>query len=118
HRTEYLLLSDLHIGLYVGEHRRLHVIALVESLRAPTAACYGRTFRAAGGDVALHARQLAGHRQRSHLGGRIERIAHVDVRDSAEIEVEELLLARLRHEDAGEREADLPGDRHGVDHEA
>ena len=59
-------------------------------------------FGAARGDITLNARELTRHRQRSHLGFRIERVADLDARDRAKKQIEKFLLAPLRHKNARE----------------
>ena len=52
------------------------------------------------------------------MHARVGRVADLDIADGADIEVGEFLCPAFRHEDAGQREADLSGDRHGIDHQA
>src|SRR5262249_48517949 len=68
HGTEDLLPRDLHVGPSIREHGGLDVVALGEALGSPAATGDLRALGPAGGDVALHARELARHRQRAHVG--------------------------------------------------
>ena len=76
HRAEDLLLRDAHVVVDAGEHRRLHVPALVEPGGATVAADddLGALFLAER-DVLLDPLLLALGDERADLGGGIARVA-------------------------------------------
>src|SRR5690606_31057122 len=116
--AEDFFLDDLHVRGDAGEDSRLYIITAVEPLGPATATGDARALGASGSNVALYTCALARHGQWPHLRCRIERVADLDVGDRSQIEIEELLFAPLGHENTGQREADLAGDRHRVGHQA
>ena len=82
HRTEDLLLRDAHVVGDAGEHRRLHVPALVQAGGAAVAADLDLgAFFLAERDVLLDPLLLALRDQRADLRRRVVRVAHLQAAD-------------------------------------
>ena len=110
HRSEDLFAGDGRLVVDVAEDRGLYVVAALEVLGPSAAGGEGCAFGDALGDVALDPVALAVHGQRPHLGLRIEGITHLDLRERAGQGLDEFVVARAAHDDAGQRGADLPGE--------
>src|SRR5262245_14136726 len=72
HRAEDLVARDGRAVVDVPEHGRLDEVAAIEMRRPTATAREAGPFLASHGDVRFHTIALARHRQRSHLGRRIE----------------------------------------------
>src|SRR2546425_3740237 len=109
HRTEDLLLRDLHLVVDLGEDRGLVVEPSGERgiLRLPAAAAESRALFLADLDVALDLAQLLLRDERTHAGREIHRIAHLHLLRALYEALDEPVVEALLDEDAGAGGADL-----------
>ena len=108
HRAEDLLLRDAHAVVDVGEHRRLHVPALLEPGRTAVAADDDLgAFFLTDGDVLLDPLLLTLGDERADLGRRVLRVADAQRADHLDERVDDLVVTLAAGEDARLRDARL-----------
>src|SRR5438093_9094108 len=102
HRTEDLLLGDLHPVVDLGEDRGLVVEALGERrvFRLPATAGEARTLALADLDVALHLAELLLGDERAHAGREVERVADLDLPRARGEAADEAIVEAVLPEDA------------------
>src|SRR5262249_35116974 len=92
------------------EYGRLDVVAAIEMRRPAAAGREACPFGTALGDVRFHAIALALHRERSHLGRRVEWIAHFHLAEPCSERVAERVVSAPADDESRERRAHLPGE--------